>query len=250
MEVPAIVWMLFAAGGFALAVFGGRGLLEILAALRAGDLARLADPPRWPATRGFIALLTALPVAVAAAPLGAGRWLAALAAGALGFMACPSFLASARRRAELELYDDLPMHLDLIALTLEGGGSLASALAVCAERSPPGRLRRAWEPVVREVQGGVEPCDALRGLEERLGFRLFGSLLPALRAAERLGLPLAPVLRDKARQAAASRFARAEQLARAAPLKLWATLMLCIAPCTLIVLAYPLARALAILAGG
>jgi tight adherence protein C len=250
MEVPAIVWVLCAAGSFALAVFGGRGLLEILAALQAGNLARLADPPRWPVTRGFVALLAALPVAIATTPLGASRWLAALAAGALGFMVCPSYLAAARRRAELKVFDDLPMHLDLIALTLEGGGSLAGALALCAERSPPGILRRAWGPVVREVHAGAEPFDALRALEERLGIRLFGGLLPALRAAERLGVPLAPLLHDKARQAAANRFARAEQRARAAPLKLWATLMLCIAPCTLIVLAYPLARVLARLAGG
>jgi tight adherence protein C len=250
MELPAIVWMLLAAGGFALAVFGGRGLLGMFAALQAGNLAQLADPPRWPATRGLIALLMALPVAIAAAPLGAGRWLAALAAGALGFMACPCFLASARRRAEREVFDDLPMHLDLIALTMESGGSLAGALALCAEHSPPGILRRAWGPVVREVHAGAEPFEAMRALEERLGIRVFGSLLPALRAAERLGMPLTTVLRDKARQAAATRFARAEQRARAAPLKLWATLMLCLAPCTLIVLAYPLARMLAIVAGG
>jgi len=39
----------------------------------------------------------------------------------------------------------------------------------------------------------------------------------------------------------------AERLARAAPLKLWATLMLCIAPCTLLVLAFPVAQLLALL---
>jgi tight adherence protein C len=55
------------------------------------------------------------------------------------------------------------------------------------------------------------------------------------------------VLRERARQAAAARFARAERRARVAPLRLWATLMLCIAPCTLLVLAFPVARLLALL---
>src|SRR5262249_17528599 len=159
-----------------------------------------------------------------------------------GFAMCPAFLDSARRRAEREVLDDLPLHLDLIALAIEGGGSLTGALAMCAGHSPPGVLRRAWAPVVRDVHAGVEPFEALRSLDERLGLRLFVNLLPALRAAERLDLPLAPLFRDKARQAAANRFARAEQQARAAPLKLWATLMLCIAPCTLIVLAFPVAK--------
>ena len=68
----------------------------------------------------------------------------------------------------------------------------------------------------------------------------------ALRSAERAGVDAGAVLRERARQAAASRFARAERLARAAPLKLWATLMLCIAPCTLLVLAFPVAQLLAL----
>jgi tight adherence protein C len=55
------------------------------------------------------------------------------------------------------------------------------------------------------------------------------------------------VLRERARQAAAGRFARAERQARAAPLKLWATMVLCIAPCTLLVLAFPVARLLALI---
>ena len=38
----------------------------------------------------------------------------------------------------------------------------------------------------------------------------------------------------------------AERLARVAPLKLWATMLLCIAPCTLLVLAFPVARVLAL----
>jgi tight adherence protein C len=68
----------------------------------------------------------------------------------------------------------------------------------------------------------------------------------ALRSAERAGVDAGAVLRERARQAAAARFARAERLARAAPLKLWATLMLCIAPCTLLVLAFPAAQLLAL----
>ena len=45
------------------------------------------------------------------------------------------------------------------------------------------------------------------------------------------------------------RFARAERLARAAPLKLWAALVLAIVPCTFVVLALPIARMLVLIAG-
>ena len=73
--------------------------------------------------------------------------------------------------------------------------------------------------------------------------------MSALRAADKLKLPVAGVLRDRSRHCAAARFARAERRARAAPLKLWAAMWLCLVPCTVAVLAWPLARFLALLAG-
>ena len=243
-SAPGLLIVLLAGGAFALSVFGVRGLLGIRAALRHAELDRLADPPLWRATRAFIGVCAALPV-LACAPAAGGGVLAALLVAGLGFAAAPRFLESARRRVEREMLDDLPLHLDLMAMSVEAGGSLSAALALAAEHGPDGALRRAFGRVVLEVHGGVELTDALRALDQRLALRAFSVLVAALRSAEKLKLPLAPILRERATQSAASRFARAERLARAAPLKLWATLMLCIAPCTLVVLAFPVARMLA-----
>jgi tight adherence protein C len=171
----------------------------------------------------------------------------ALAVAALGYLVAPQFLASARARVEREVLDDLPLHLDVMALALEAGSSLPLALALAAEHGPAGALRRALEGVLLDVHAGIEPVEALRALDQRIGLRSFSTLVTALRTAERLALPLAPLLRERATQSAANRFARAERLARAAPLKLWATLVLCIAPCTLVVLAFPVARLLALM---
>jgi tight adherence protein C len=249
MEIPYVVWIVLAPGGFALAVFGARGLVDLRASLQEGRLAALANPPRWPLTRAFIGMIAALPVVTLTASLGAGRWLAAICVAGLAYAATPRFLASARDRAQRETLDHLPLHLDLVALALEGGSSLPGAFALCAEHAPEGVLKRAWSRVLIDVHAGAEPADALRELEDRLGVRLFGHLLSALRSAEKFALPIAPLIRDKARQAAANRFARAEQSARAAPLKLWAALVLCLAPCSLVVLAFPVAKLLAWLAG-
>ena len=249
MEVPYIFWLLVAPAAFALAVFGGRGVMELQVALRAGELAAISPPPRWPVTRGFLALLAAVPAGVVTAPLEGGRWGAALVAAALAWAVAPRFLASARERVAAALLEELPLQLDLVALAVESGSSLAGAWAVGVEHAPEGALRRALDRVVLELHSGAELFDALRLLEERTGVKLFGNLPAALRSAEKFGLPLAPVLREKARQAAANRFARAEHLARTAPLRLWAALMLCIAPCTLVVLAFPVAKLLALLVG-
>jgi tight adherence protein C len=248
-EVPLIVLALAAAGAFALSVFGLRGLLDVRDALRQADFTRLAAPAHWPATRAWLGVAAAFPVVLASSRLGAGAWLAGAATAAIGYWSAPEFLAAARRRAEREVLDDLAVHLDLIALAMEAGSSLPAALALCADRAPEGALRRALSQVVLDIHAGTEPLDALRALEQRAGLKPLSSLVLAMRSAERLNMDVAQVLRDRARQSAGYRFARAERLARAAPLKLWAALVLAIAPCTFVVLAFPIARMLAIAAG-
>jgi tight adherence protein C len=247
--MPLFLIAPIAVGAFALSVFGLRGLLELRAALRSADFDRVSAPEHWQITRAFCGLCAALPVLFAAAGLGSTAWLAAGLAGGLGFAVAPRFRDSALQRARQDLLDDLALHLELMALVMESGSSLTAALGTCAERAPDGGLRRAWARVVLDVHAGAELFEALRALDQRLGLRPFSTLVAALRSAERLGIDTAAVLRERARQAAANRFARAERRARAAPLKLWATLMLCLAPCTLVLLAFPVARLLALVLG-
>lgn len=243
MSLPLFIACAVAA--FALSIPALRGFADIADALRAGALQRLSSPLHWPAVRVFAGALAALPVYASTRALGPGALVAAFAVAALGYAVAPHFLAATRRRAEQRLLDELTLHLDLMALMMEGGGTLAAALRACAERAPEGPLQRAWKEVLLEQAAGVELQEALRAVEQGIGVRAVGALVAMLRAAERTNTPLAPLLRERARQAAAGRFARAERLARAAPLKLWATLMLCLAPCTLLVLAFPLADLLA-----
>lgn len=246
-EVPLFVLVLLAPGVVALGVLGLRGLLDIHDALHHAELTRLAAPLHWPATRAFFGVCTAMPVYLATASLGTVALGAAAATATLGYAVAPRFRDALRQRAAQALLDELALHLDLFALAVEAGGNLSSALSACAERAPDGPLRRCWSRAVLEVHAGAPVHDVLRDLDLRIGVRAFSSFVTALRCAERAGTDAAVVLRERARQAAASRFARAEQRARAAPLRLWATLMLCIAPCTLLVLAFPVARLMAFL---
>jgi tight adherence protein C len=239
---------ILAAIACAVGIPGLGGLFDIQAGLRTGELDRLAAPRNWRATRAFIGTMLAIPVYIAASPLGASALGAALMAALLGYALSPWLLREARQRAEQGLLDELTLHLDLMALVLESGSSLKNAITACAERAPDGPLRRAWVAAMLEIHAGAEVLEVLRAMEQRIGLRSLGVLVAALRGAERAGLDPAVVVRERARQAAAGRFARAERLARVAPLKLWATMLLCIAPCTLLVLAYPVARLLALVA--
>lgn len=239
------LWLLAGALVPVLGVLGLRGLVEIREALRLAELDRLAAPDDWRATRALLGALCALPVWATMASFGpAGLLIGALVAVSVYALA-PQGLIAVRRRVERRILDELATHLDLIALAMECGSTWTAALVSCTERAPDGPLRRAWGRVILEIQAGMDPLDALRGLEQRVRLRPFATLVSALRAAEKLQQPLPPVLRERARQAAASRFARAERSARAAPLKLWAAMVLCLAPCTALVLAFPLSGLLA-----
>ena len=90
-EVPAFVFVIFGAGAFALAVFGARGLADIRAALRTGELTRLDAPRNWPFTRGFVGFVRALPVYGMTAPLGGTGLLAAAAVAGMGYAVAPQF---------------------------------------------------------------------------------------------------------------------------------------------------------------
>jgi tight adherence protein C len=242
------VWLAAACALAALGVYGLRGLLTIRDALHSVELERIAPPPHWPATRALIGVLLAMPVWFIAGHLGAAALFLGLGIATLGFWLAPQWLTLARKRLQQQLLDDLALHLDLVAVAMEAGSSWSSALAICVERTPEGPLRRAWQRVVADMHGGMEPLDALRAMEQRLKLQPLTTLLSALRAAEKLKLPAAGVLRDRARHCAAARFARAERRARAAPLKIWAAMLLGLLPCTAVVLAYPLARLLALMA--
>jgi tight adherence protein C len=247
--MPVFALMILAGALFCLSVFGLRGLLDIRDALRVAELHRLESPAHWQATRAWLGVAAAVPVFFAGSGLASGAWLAAVGVAALGYAVAPRFLASVRQRVEHELADDLPVHLDLIALSLESGRELPAALATCAERATESALRRAWTRVLLDIHAGIEPLEALRALEQRTGLKSLGLLVTALRSADKFGIPAAQVFRERARQSAAQRFARAERLARAAPLRLWAALVLAIIPSTFIVLAFPLARLLVLISG-
>jgi tight adherence protein C len=248
-DVPAIVWLLLASGLAFLAVHGLRGWLEIQESLRLAELDRLSPPAQWPACRALAGALAALPVLWLTRELGAVALLAGLAVSVSGYAVAPQILDAAKRRVQQQVLDELGPHLELLAVAIESGSTWTAALVLCTERAADGPLRRAWQRVLLEIHAGTEPLDALRALEQRLRLPALATLVSSLRAAEKLKLPAGGVLRERARHCAASRFARAERRARAAPLKLYAAMLLCLLPCTAFVLAFPLARWLARWAG-
>jgi tight adherence protein C len=143
-------------------------------------------------------------------------------------------------RRTQEVVRDLPVYVDMLTLALEAGGALSVALKVATERAPDGVLRRAFLRVQGDLRAGRSRGEALQALAERLAVPAVDPLVAALVQAESSGARLASMLRAQADQRLHERFARAEKLALEAPVKMLGPLVLCIFPCTFLVLAFPL----------
>jgi tight adherence protein C len=143
-------------------------------------------------------------------------------------------------RRTQEVVRDLPVYVDMLTLALEAGGALSVALKVATERAPDGVLRRGFLRVQGDLRAGRSRSEALQALAERLAVPAVDPLVAALVQAESSGASLASMLRAQADQRLHERFARAEKLALEAPVKMLGPLVLCIFPCTFLVLAFPL----------
>lgn len=150
------------------------------------------------------------------------------------------WLREAANRQRLEVLRELPMYLDMLTLALEAGGALSVALKISTERAPDTLLKRAFTRVQGDLRAGRSRVEALRALAERLDSPAVTALVAALIQADSSGGSLADVLRAQSEQRLDERFARAEKAAMEAPVKMLGPLVLCIFPCTFIVLAAPI----------
>lgn len=149
------------------------------------------------------------------------------------------WLRDAARERAAEVLRELPVYIDMLTLALEAGGALSVALRVATERSPDTVLRRAFLRVQGDLRAGRTRAEALMALGERLDVPSMRPLVAALVQADASGGSFVAVLRAQADQRLEERFARAEKLAMEAPVKMLLPLVLCIFPCTFIVLAVP-----------
>jgi tight adherence protein C len=139
-----------------------------------------------------------------------------------------------RRAVDAALADAV----DLVVLGVRAGHLPAAALdAVHHHFAPP--LRDATATMLRDVRRGVRFADALPQLSARLGPAL-DPLVDGLAAADRDGLPLAPVLERLAADARQHRRRQLDTLARQLPVRLAVPLVVCTLPSFVLLAIVPL----------
>ena len=144
----------------------------------------------------------------------------------------------ARRTAQQLVARAYPDALDAIVLAVRAGYlPLAALQATVPHVAAP--LRAAFTEVVQRTHAGERFADALSCLPARLG-PVASPLADSFAAADRDGLPLAPVLERLAEEARQRRRRQADALARQLPVRMSLPLVLCTLPAFVFLAIVPL----------
>ncbi len=212
--------------------------------LRRSELDYTLSPQQWVSTKIVYAILIGLLAKLVAAELGAQGLVWPVCGALMGVLYVELWMRDRIKLIELQIVKGLPNFLDMLTLSVESGCNLTVGIALAVEKSPDSPLRRGFQRLLREIRSGRSRVDALRALEARIDLNVITSLVTTLVQAEKTGASLGGVLRAQSTQRTNERFARAEKMAMEAPVKMLGPLILCIFPCTFIVIGFPIAMKL------
>jgi len=198
------------------------------------------NPPRWTPDRVLAAKALGLVVLGSVFALFAlgHAILLVLVAGALGaavgFFLPDLLLYNSGLKRQQRLALSLPEGLDLLTICVEAGLGFDAALAQVA-RNLRGPLAQEFARVLQEMQIGKSRAEAMRGMAERSSVPELRAFISALTQSAELGIPVANVLREQAKEMRVRRRQRAEAQAQKIPVKITFPLIGCLLPALFII---------------
>lgn len=174
-------------------------------------------------------------------PESARTLFAALLGALPGFWWPELVLLRQGRRRRAGMLREFPFMLDLMTLCVEAGLSLHGALVQVARYAPEGPLRETLRETLSAMRAGMVRSRALQQWADRCALSAVRGLVLSLEQADQLGMNLGPLLRAQAAEQHSERFLRAEKLALEAPVKMLFPMVVCIFPCTFLIIGFPVA---------
>lgn len=205
------------------------------------DLA--GNPPTWTPDRMLAAKGLGLLLGAALGALlgfrSVGFLITGLLLGAIfGFFLPDLLLLNAGQKRQTHIRRALPDALDMLTVCVEAGLGFDAALAQVA-RNTNGPLAQECARVLQEMQIGKSRNEALRALTTRTTVAELRSFVSALAQAGELGVPIASVLREQAREMRLRRRQRAEEQAQKVPVKILFPLIACLFPAMFVIIIGP-----------
>ena len=172
---------------------------------------------------------------------GGGIWWVMLPILGIGAFYVPDLLIyNAGLKRDEEIAKRLPDALDMLNLCVESGLSFQAAMSqVAANQSGP--VAAEFSVALQEMQLGRSRGQALESLAGRTRQQDVHRFVSAMLQVDKVGVPVATVLREQAKEMRAKRYARAREQAQKVPVKILMPLMLCLLPALFVIILGPAA---------
>lgn len=209
----------------------------------AKSLDRAGNPSPWTVERIMGVKGTALIVGVLLGFLYGGglSFSGILLAGALGaalFYVPDLLVYNVALKRQEQVAKGLAEALDMLTICVEAGQGFDSALMRVA-RNTDGPLAGEFARVISEIQIGKSRGEAFSGLGERVVLPDVKNFVSSIVQADRLGLPIAAVLREQTSAMRLARRQKAEEKAQKVTVKILFPMLLFIFPAMFIVILGP-----------
>ena len=171
---------------------------------------------------------------------GPAQILVYLALIAFGFYFPRMNLKERMAKRQKQILLTLPDVIDLLTISVEAGLDFMGAMRRVVGKIPEGPTREEFENFFKQVELGRTRQEALKDLGNRVQLTDLSTICSALIQADRLGSSVGPILRVQSDTLRTRRGQRAEKSAMEAPVKMLASLLMCIFPAVFIMLFAPL----------
>jgi tight adherence protein C len=154
---------------------------------------------------------------------------------AAGFWLPLTTLRSSATARVSRISKQLPYTLDLVALVMAAGSNFTEAVETLIRDNPDEDLNQELSVCLAEIRFGSTRAEAMTGLAERVPLESLRSAVAAVNQAEKLGTPLASILKMQADMLRMQRGVRAEKMSASASLRiLIPSMMILIAVVTIV----------------
>jgi tight adherence protein C len=201
------------------------------------------NPQRWNPDRVLAAKGSGLVVLAAIGMLiGAHNpallILCAAVGGGVGFFLPDVLLYNSGLKRQARIRAALPDAMDMLTVCVEAGLGFDAALAQVA-RNTGGPLAAELARVLQEMQIGKSRTEALHAMSDRTTVTEFRAFVSSLVQASELGISVAQVLREQAKELRLRRRQRAEEQAQKVSVKIMFPLITCLFPALFVVIIGP-----------
>ena len=166
--------------------------------------------------------------------------IAALVMSGVGFYFPHAYCNSCKKKRHLSILGDLPVFIDILALSTEAGLDFMGAIQKIIEKAPKESiLAEELSVVLKDIKLGQTRANALSSMDERIDLPEVKSVVAVVRDADETGASISKALKSKAEQIRSERFSKAEEAGAKASQKILFPMMIFIIPAVFIVLFAP-----------